>query len=196
MKWMALQPPEYHQWWTTGDSKPLPHDFRFVLFPPTNGLPILDKPDGAPIGTLLRAVLSDPSENDLAFVPVVDGAITGFVRRDSLRWTASQNEADRMISALVAERRGRGPDYADYACTVQLPDSPTGNACVEIRMGDGSIRSKYQLSPTGGSPIEVAAWSAPGAGLEGVGGFLMSFVGIIILGAFALGVSIWVLIRR
>ncbi len=101
-----------------------------------------------------------------------------------------------MITALVAERRGRGPDYADYACTVQLPDNPIGNVCVEIRMGDGSIRSKYQLSPTGGSPIEVAAWSAPGVGLEGAGRSLTSVVGIIILGAFALGVSIWVLVRR
>jgi hypothetical protein len=191
-----LHPPEYHQWWKSGDPEPLPQEFRFVLFPPADGLPILETPDGAQVGTLRRAVLSDPGENEMQYVPVSDASVKGVIQRSALRWTAPKAEADRLVAALVAERRGRGPDYARYNCTLQLPESSTGTAQVEIRMGEGSIRSQYLLSANGAVPTEVAAWSAPGAGIEGAARFLVSLVGVIVLGIVAVGVSIWVLVCR
>lgn len=190
------RPPELPVHWTSTDPTPPPERFCFVLFPPSGGVPLLDKPGGASIARVTRAIYSTPMELAGDFAPVTDAGVSGFVLLAEFRPHAPPAEAETMIAALNREYAQRRPVVDDpLQWHVKLPKGGQGEVVTEV-WSAGIERSTYTIGSGPPRPVRFEAAHEGAVGIEGAVHLFMALLKSAILFVVAGALSLYLLIRR
>lgn len=139
-------------WWTSAEGKP-PPDFRYLMFPATEQVPIYNEPGGVSTGTLTRALSNTEEELHSGDFASFNGGTTQWVRLSDLVFDLPEEKRDSLI---VAWKTASAPGFVRDAEFVRA----TGSAPSSVRIiitGDGITRQwEYTVTNNQPSPLRAS----------------------------------------
>lgn len=154
---VATRAPAREHTWDAAGGKPVPAEFRYLMFPAHEAVPVFDKPDGTPSGVLTRALANAPQELEAGgWIEVQSPRGNGWVRRADLGFAAPSGKETEYLKAYEAAFRQHNPDASQFRTRFASSPGSSGERQVRfVRYEDDDHYTEYLYTVSSGTPTPL-----------------------------------------
>ncbi len=177
--------------WTSSDDTRVPDDFLFAMFPISSTVDLFDTPDGAPVGTLGRAVVNSQSEiKSDGWIRVNNGGTPASVRLSDLSYLPPPDSIVDYFAAFDAAYRARALNQSASARLDRRTDSAgITTATLHLRPDDDHVEHYvYRVATDNVQPISMTRSFGPADAMRTLGSILVASLaaaGVFVIARFA-----------
>lgn len=179
--------------WTASSGDPVPPAFKYAMFPVRDGVVLYDAPNGAPVGTLDRAVANSQAEIESGgWIRVVSSPSDRWVPLTELAYlppSGSRVDYFKSFAEVYHEQIEDGSGRAALAMTSRT----SGSVRITLRLAqaqeDDLQLYVYEVSQGGATPVEMYTIDGIRVGFAGAGITLMGWMAYFVI------VIAWVVVR-